>query len=162
MSYYFQMPKPERDQTNSKEALKEFETFFERFPDSALAEEARRHQRETKDRLSQSEYKVGFFYYRSKWYPGAVDRLQSLLKTDPEFTNRDAVYFYLAESLAKLQRDAEALPVMERIPAEFDKSEYLEKAKLRIAELRAAVPAAPPEAPRTDDKPASQPKTPAF
>ena len=34
---------------------------------------------------------------RSQWYPGAVDRFKALLEQDPEFTNRDAVYFYLGE-----------------------------------------------------------------
>jgi outer membrane protein assembly factor BamD len=153
MAYYYQMPKPERDQTNSREALKEFEAFFERFPNSALAEEARERQRETRDRLSASEYGVGLFYYRSKWYPGAIDRLQALLKADPEYTRRDAVYFYLAESLAKVMRPAEALPYMERIIAEFERSEYLEKAKLRVAELKAAIPAAAPAEPKPETAP---------
>jgi outer membrane protein assembly factor BamD len=155
MAYYHQMPKPERDQTNSKEALKEFEAFFERFPKSALAAEAKTRERESRDRVSESEYRVGLFYYRSKWYPGAIDRLQSVLKSDPEFTNRDAVYFYLAESLAKVMREAEALPYMERILTEFEQSEYLEKARLRVAELKASVPAAKP----AEDKPAD-PKPP--
>jgi outer membrane protein assembly factor BamD len=144
MAYYHQMPKPERDQTNSKEALKEFEAFFERFSNSALASEAKSRQRETRDRLSESDYRVGLFYYRTKWYPGAIDRLQSVLKADPQFTNRDAVYFYLAESLAKVMREAEALPYMERILTEFERSEYLEKARIRVAELKASVPAAQP------------------
>ena len=93
MAYYRQMAKPERDQSNTKEAMKEFDVFFERFADSALAPEAKTKQREARDRLSQSEYKVGLFYFRARWYPGAIDRLQNVLKTDAGFTNRDAVYF---------------------------------------------------------------------
>ena len=52
--------------------------------------------REARDRLSEADYVVGFFYYRQRWYPGAIDRLQAVLKDDPEFTGRDGVYFYLA------------------------------------------------------------------
>ena len=151
MAYYNQMPKPERDQTNSKEALKEFDAFFERFPNSALADEAQKRRRETRDRLSESEYRVGVFYFRTKWYPGAIDRLQSVLKSDPEFTNRDGVYYYLAESLSKIGRDAEALPYFDRVLNEFQTSEFLEKSKLRSAELKTTMPAAAPPDPKAAD-----------
>lgn len=144
MAYHGQMAKAERDQTNTKEALKEFEAFFERFPNSSLGAEVKAKQRESKDRLSESSYRVGLFYYRSRWYPGAVDRLKQVLKDDPEFTNRDAVYFYLGESLYKGQANAEALPYFERLVAEFSQSQYLADAQLRITELRALVAAAPP------------------
>jgi outer membrane protein assembly factor BamD len=138
------MAKAERDQTNTKEALKEFEAFFERFPGSALAGEARIRQREARDRLSESDYRVGLFYFRTRWYPGAIDRLQNVLKVDPEFTNRDAVYYYLAESLAAVRREAEALPLLDRLLQEFESSEYLERARKRIPELKASMSTEPP------------------
>ncbi len=144
MAYYYQMAKPERDQTNTKEALKEFDAFFERFPSSELVEQARLRQREARDRLSESDYRVGLFYYRSRWYPGAIDRLQTLLKVDPQFTNRDAVYYYLAESLAAVRREAEALPYLDRLVQEFQTSEYLVRAQKRIPELKAAMGTTPP------------------
>ena len=63
--------------------------------------EVKARLRDARDRLSEADYQVGYFYYRQRWYPGAVDRFKALLKQDPEFTNRDAVYFYLGESLVK-------------------------------------------------------------
>ena len=86
-----------------------------------------------------SEYRVGYFYFRNKWYPGAIDRFKSVLERDPQFTNRDAVYFYLGESLIKVQRPAEALPYYERLLAEFEQSEHLADAKKRVEELKAEV-----------------------
>jgi outer membrane protein assembly factor BamD (BamD/ComL family) len=99
--------------------------------------DAKARLREGRDRLSQSDYEVGYFYYRQRWYPGAVDRFKSVLKQDPEFTNRDAVYFYLAEALVKGNQRAEALPYYERLIEEFQQSEYLDDANKRIAELKA-------------------------
>ena len=97
--------------------------------------------REARDRLSEADYLVGYFYYRQqKWYPGAIDRFKSVLKDDPGFTGRDAVYFYLADSLMKVQREAEALPYLEKLVAEFEKSEYLVLAQKKIAELKAPLP----------------------
>jgi hypothetical protein len=45
--------------------------------------------------------------------------------------------------MVKIQRPAEALPYFERLVKEFEQSEFLEKAKLRITELK-ALPAAVP------------------
>ena len=45
MSHFEQMRAPERDQTETREALKEFDVFFERFPNSPLTPEVRQKWR---------------------------------------------------------------------------------------------------------------------
>ncbi|MSO60957.1 MAG: outer membrane protein assembly factor BamD [Acidobacteria bacterium] len=143
-SFMSQMLAPERDQSSTKDAIKEIEIFLQRFPNSALMPEARTMEREARDRLSEANYRVGFYYYRVKWYPGAIDRFRDVLSTDPGYSNRDAVYYHLAESLyrtAKPESKAEALPYYERLLKEFEKSEYLELAQKRVAELKGGAPA---------------------
>lgn len=144
-SYTRQMLAPERDQSATRDAIKEIEIFLQRFPNSALMPEARKMEREARDRLSEANYRVGFFYYRIKWYTGAVDRFKDVLNTDPGYTNRDALYYYLAESLYQQSKQmpeggkeklAEALPYYERLLKEFEKSEFLEGAQKRILELK--------------------------
>ena len=135
-SFTEQMLAPERDQSATKDAIKEIEIFLQRFPNSALMPEARKLEREAKDRLSEAGYRVGFFYFRLKYYPGAIDRFQEVLKTDPTFTNRDALYYHLAESLYLMKRQPEALPYYERLLKEFEKSEFLAAAQKRVAELK--------------------------
>ncbi len=135
-SHYKQMRAPERDQTETKEALKEFDVFFERYPNSALMPEVKQKWREARDRLSESWYRVGLFYFRSRWYPGAIDRFRQILKEDPGYTGRDAVYYYLAESLLKTDKKAEAVPYYERLTKEFGTSEFLEEARKRLEELK--------------------------
>jgi outer membrane protein assembly factor BamD len=144
-----QMLAPERDQTSTKDAIREIEIFLQRFPNSALMPEARKLEREARDRLSEAGYRVGFFYFRARYYSGAIDRFKEVLKTDPTYTNRDAVYYHLAESLYRQslelekqklttadQYKAEALPYYERLVKEFEKSEFLDEAQKRIAELK--------------------------
>jgi outer membrane protein assembly factor BamD (BamD/ComL family) len=80
---------------------------------------------------------VGFFYYRQRWYPGSIDRFTAVLKEDPEYSERDEVYFHLAESYVKIKREAQALPYYERIVEEFVESQYLEEAHKRIAAIKA-------------------------
>ena len=136
-----QMLAPERDQTNTREVVKEMQVFFDRYPNSALMPEAKALMRRAKDRLSEASYRVGFYYFRAKWYPGAIDRFKEVLAADPEFTNRDAVYYHLAESLLKVWTEAskaEALPYFERLLKEFEQSSYLQLARRRVEELKGA------------------------
>ncbi len=137
MAHFRQMRAPQRDQTETREAMKAFDAFVDRYPTSGLMDEVKSKLRASRDRLGQSDYQVGFFYYRNRWYPGAIDRFKALLKQDPEFTSRDAVYFYLAESLVKAQLQAEALPYFEKLLQEFEQSEYLQATRKRVAELKA-------------------------
>ncbi len=141
MAHFKQMRAPQRDQTETREAVKELENFVERYPHSELLSEVKSKLREARDRLDDADYQVGFFYYRNRWYPGAIGRLKPLVDKDHEYTRRDAAYYYLGEALIKLQRQAEALPYYERLVNEFEQSEYLDGAKKRVAELKAQMAA---------------------
>jgi outer membrane protein assembly factor BamD len=137
MSHYQQMKAPERDQTATKAAIAEFNTFFERYPNSTLTSEVKTKWRDAKDRLSAASYVVGFYYFRAKWYPGAIDRFKEILRDDPGYSGRDSVYYYLAESLTKTDKRAEALPYLDRLVKEFSQSEFLEDARRQLAGLQA-------------------------
>jgi outer membrane assembly lipoprotein YfiO len=137
MTHFRQMRAAPRDQTETRDAIKEFQTFVARYPDSKLLPEVKAKLRDAQDRVADSDYLVGIFYYRQKWYPGSIDRFNTLLKNDPEYTARDNVYFYLAESYVKTKREAQALPLYEKLVTEFQKSEHLQDAQKRIAELKA-------------------------
>jgi outer membrane protein assembly factor BamD len=143
MAHFRQMRAPQRDQTETRETIKEFEAFIARYPDSSLMPEVKAKYRGARDRLSESDYLVGYFYFRQRWYPGAIDRLRSLLQSDPEYTGRDAVFYYLAEALSRTKKEAEALPLLERLVEEFEESEYLALAHKRIEELKTQVLAKP-------------------
>lgn len=136
MSHFEQMRAPERDQSETRTALAEFDVFFQKFPTSALTPEVKQNWRIARDRLSRASYLVGLHYYRVRWYPGAIDRFREVLKEDPAYSGRDAVYYYLAESLARTDKSAEAIPYFERLLAEFDSSEHLEDAKTRLQALK--------------------------
>ncbi len=137
LSHFRQMRGPQRDQSETRETIRELQAFVDRYPNSSLMPEVRGKLREARDRLSESDYLVGFFYFRQRWFPGAIDRFKELLKNDPQYTGRDAVYFHLAESLVKVKLEAEALPYLEKLVDEFERSEYLPEAQRRITELKA-------------------------
>jgi outer membrane protein assembly factor BamD len=139
MTHFLQMHSADRDQTETREAIKELTTFVERYPDDPQIDDGKTKLREARDRLSQYEYNVGYHYYRSRWYPGAVDRFRALLDKDPQFTRRDSVYFYLGECYAKSSQPAQALPYFDRLIKEFEQSEHLADAQKRIEMLKAEI-----------------------
>jgi outer membrane protein assembly factor BamD len=142
MAHFNQMKSAMRDQTETRDAIREFQTYIQKYADQPLIDDAKKRLRESKDRLDEWELGVAEHYYRIKWFPGAVGRLEPLLKSDPDFTGRDKAYYLLASSWEKVKQPAKALPLYERLVNEFEQSEYLELAKKRIADLKATLPAA--------------------
>jgi outer membrane protein assembly factor BamD len=140
MAHYYEMRASARDQTETREAIAELTNYVQRYKDKPLFGEASKRLREAKDRLSDHEYGVGFFYLRSRMsIPGAIDRFNAVLKTDPEYTRRDAVYYQMAQALVLLDQHAAALPYLERLVNEFEQSEYLDEAKKEIPALKARI-----------------------
>ena len=123
MVHFNQMLDPQRDQTETKEAIREFQTFVERYPNSPLIRRCSKRLREAKDRLADWDLQVGNFYLSIRLYPSAREqRFRYMLKNDPEYTRKDALYFYLAEALEKSEKKAEALPYYERLVEEFEQA----------------------------------------
>ena len=138
MVHFHQIRRAERDQSQTLNAIAEFENFIDRYPDDReLMPEVLGRLREARDRLSTHDFTVGQFYYRAKFYPGAVNRFRQILDNDPDYSNRDAVYFYLGLTLADARQVTEAIPYFARILEEFDASEYADEARVRISELEA-------------------------
>lgn len=154
---------PERDQTATLDALRELRVFLANYPKSQYTAEVLKLERDMRDRFSASEFLVGKHYFRSRWYTGAVARLEALLKDDPQYTGRDGAYFYMGEALSKQDKPAEARAYYQKLIDEFRVSEYLEEATKRLAALGSpsvaeATPAGaapPPSAPAPPQPPAA-------
>jgi outer membrane assembly lipoprotein YfiO len=141
MCHFYQMHGPDRDQTETHEAIAELTTFVQHYSrpeENPLLDEGRARLREAHDRMSDADYRVAYFYLKTqKFPPAAIDRFNAILKSDPEYSRRDAVYFYLSQALVKMNRSAEAVPLLDRLIVEFEQSEYLEQAKKLIETLKA-------------------------
>ena len=139
MVHYNQMLNPQRDQSATREAVKEFQVFLERYPRSPLINQVRQRLREAKDRLSDADLQVGNTYQRIRLFSAAEERYRYVLKNDPEYTRKDELYFRLAETLEKSgipEKKREALPLYERLLNEYEQSEHLEEARRRVDRLK--------------------------
>jgi outer membrane protein assembly factor BamD len=126
----------ERDQTATAEAVKQDDLLIDRYPSSPYRPQVEKLRRAAQDRLSDHELRVGIFYFHLKGYGGATDRFNYLLAHDPNYTNRDVAYYYLAESLVAVKLEPAALPYYEKVVTEFPNSKYVEASKKRIAALK--------------------------
>ncbi len=74
----------------------------------------------------------GYFYYRSRWYPGrdrpASSAARRTTRSSPAATRSTSTS---ASRYAKVGQPAEALPYFERLVAEFEQSEHLVEAQKR-------------------------------
>ena len=75
-------------------------------------------------------------YFRGQWYPGAIARFSTILRDDPGYTRKDEVYFDLGDALLRAGAGPQALPLFERLVAEYPKSKYLKDTQKRLAVLK--------------------------
>ena len=135
MVHHHQMRPPTRDQTWTQSAIREFEVFLERHPNSEMVDEVQGYLQEAKDRLSESEFIVGRYYHRIEWWPGAIERLDTLLTTNPEFASRESEHFYLADAFYQGGEFPQALSAFQTLLEEFPGTEFNEEAAAALADI---------------------------
>ena len=151
MVHHHQMRPAERDQSWTQSAIREFELFLERYPNSELVGEVQGYLREARDRLSESEFIVGRYYHRNKWWPGAIERLGTVLDSNPDFAGRELAYFYLADAFYNSGDLAEALPMFQILLEEFPDTEFIEDATAAVADIETRLEADAAATPEPDE-----------
>jgi outer membrane protein assembly factor BamD len=139
-----QMLSPERDQTATRDALRELDAFLQNYPKSQLRAEVEQLHRQVRDRLSESEFRIGRWHYRSRLYIGALNRLIPLLTDDPGYSRKDAVLFYLGETYFALNSPGDAQKHYEMLLKEFPNSEHIKDAQKRLDQIKIVEPASRP------------------
>ncbi|HEX7706673.1 MAG TPA: outer membrane protein assembly factor BamD [Thermoanaerobaculia bacterium] len=137
MCSYKQMEKPDRDQTKTREAVEKFNDMLRAYPNSPLVSEATARRQEAFDRLGKHEHQVARFYMQRKSWNAAVQRLNYLVDTYPNYAERSAVFYDLGDALSQLGRTGEARLYFERVLSEFPQSEQAEAARRRLGDLKA-------------------------
>ena len=160
-AYFRRRNGPDRDQTDTREAVTEFQRLLDLSPESPYAEQARARITEARQSLARAEFLAGYFYQRTRELCRAsIARYEVVLKEYPDYRALDEVLFRLAECLQASGRGAEALPHLGRLLEEYPKSSWAEPAK-RLMAAAAAAPPAPSPAPKTPspapEKPGASP-----
>jgi len=100
-----------------------------RFPDDPQAQEARNLILRCKTRLAEHDVYVGRFYLRINQYQQAIDRLEGVLTSFPQYYYRDEAYFYLGQAYFKVSLPDKAKTTFNKLFQEYPGSKFIEKAQ---------------------------------
>jgi outer membrane protein assembly factor BamD len=120
MCDYYQSPRAELDQENTRNAINGFNLFLSRFPASSRVDEAKKHIKELEDRLVEKSYLSAKLYYEMKQYKAAAVALNNSLKEFPETSYREEMMFLKLHSLFLYAENSIASKQMERYQATLD------------------------------------------
>lgn len=99
--HYRQMEKADRDYTHAKRAEDEYRQLLLEFPDSKLADTARRKLLEVQEVLADREFRIGRYYYIKESWTASIARLKSLTDAYPLYSKADEALFLLGDANEK-------------------------------------------------------------
>jgi outer membrane protein assembly factor BamD len=145
--------KADRDQTNTREAIDQYEALIREYPESPYASMAKTRLQGLTDLLAEHEFLVGLFYLHKGDPAAAMSRFIVAEQGYPTYSERDKLYYYEGLALLKLDRKDESRHYFERLSGDFPQSQYA-----RLARKKGYLPA-PAEPARARAAVDSQPKS---
>ena len=130
-------PHERSDQQKTREAVEKFNDMIHTFPNSPLRGDAEKRLQDALDRLAKHEHIVAKYYLKRRSFDAGVRRLNFLIDTFPNYTNRVGAFYDIANALEYLGRKGEARLYYERVVSEFPKSDYAGRAKRKLDSIKA-------------------------
>jgi outer membrane protein assembly factor BamD len=88
LCYYRQRSTIDRDQTYTTKALEEFRRLKQKYPQCEYIPKAEKFMANCRLDLAQHEFYIAEFYFKTKRYPAALDRYQTVAQDYPEFPDQ--------------------------------------------------------------------------
>jgi outer membrane protein assembly factor BamD len=131
--------RPDREQTNTRQAATSYRELVLAYPDSPYATESRLRLNAMRNLLAEHEYLVGHFYVKRRAWRAAKGRMDTVLAAYPDYAKLDLVLFDCGLAENKMGHEDEAKQIWARLARDFPSSKILKKVP------RSAVsPPAPP------------------
>jgi outer membrane protein assembly factor BamD len=130
-----QVNHPTKDQSQTRQAIADFDEVVRRWPDSSFASAARGLRRVARANLADAEFLVGNYYLTRKSWRAAIDRFKGILRDYPDYPELDRVRYHLGRALINGGNSVEGQLILDRLVAESPDSEWAEPAR-RLLENR--------------------------
>ncbi|MFO7977426.1 MAG: outer membrane protein assembly factor BamD [Bacteroidales bacterium] len=137
-SKYLESPRPSLDQTPTREAIGELQSFINRYPQSERVADANELIDELRAKLEEKTFQKGVLYFNILDYRAAVTTFRNLLRDYPDTEYREQALFYIVRAhyeFAQLsipsrqaERYREVTPAFELLLTQFPDSQYLAEA----------------------------------
>jgi len=135
MCYFKQMKKPERDQTNTYEAIKAFENLINQYPDTPEAEQGKKNIIKARYYLANHFYKIGYYNYKYKAFQGAIARFKQVINDYPEFKKNDRLFYFTGKCYYKIRKFDSALSFFQKIINSYPKSKMIKPSLKMIKKI---------------------------
>src|SRR5216683_5080558 len=146
MANYNEMAKADRDNTHTKLAEEEFQTFLQKYPKDPLAPQAQQRLREVQELLAEGDYRIGYYYYVKGDRRAAAGRLLAVTKRYPLYSRSDDALWMLGDIFEKSEKKEIASIYYSRIVKEYPLSSRVGDAKGKLVAFHVPVPQADPKA----------------
>ncbi len=135
LSHFMRKKSPDRDPTDTREALKWFEVFVEKFPSSELVPQADENMSICKDILAKREIYIGEFYSRRDNYKAAANRYSAVVINFSDTNQYEKALYLLGISYVKEKQYELARQTLQRLVQIFPDKRYHNKANSLLREI---------------------------
>jgi outer membrane protein assembly factor BamD len=133
-AYYELSPRPELDQEYTEEAIDQCQSVVLLYPQSPLAGEAAKRNRELTDKLARKHYLNAMYYYKRRAYDSALVYLKHLLASYPGSSVEAEVLLTLYETYYRLGYMEDAEQAKARLMREYPESPEAGKVRERSSD----------------------------
>jgi outer membrane protein assembly factor BamD len=129
MCYYNLSNSPENDQSQTFKAIEEFRKVKNIDADSSFVRAANAMIGMCQEKIAEHEYLIGKFYYKRRDYYAASERFREILNRYESYPEKEKIYFYLGNSLLKLNNSSEGQIYLDKLVQDYPDSKYARDAR---------------------------------
>ena len=136
---YIDSPEYNLDQSQTQEAIEEFESYAERWPRSTRIPEVNNCLDELRNKLIRKNYEIAYGYYFIEEYHAAYESFKQFLNNYPEASMREEAMYYMLESSYRYainSREDKMYERLQQVVNDFDKFSSSFGESKRLAEAQ--------------------------
>ena len=139
MAHYDQIGRPDQDQSNTEQALQQFEIIERRYPETGFAALAHQQISVCREMLARHQLLIGDFYYKRANFRAAESRLAELMQKWPDTPVGDEALYQLGTTLEKEGKKYSAAQAFTAVVLHYPGTTYANKAKYELKKLHQPV-----------------------
>ena len=139
MAHFDQIGRPDQDQTNTEQALQQFEIIERRYPETGFAALAHQQISVCREMLARHQLLIGDFYYKRANFRAAESRLAELMQKWPDTPVGDEALYQLGTTLEKEGKKYSAAQAFTAVVLHYPSTSYANKAKNELKKLHQPV-----------------------
>lgn len=152
-SYYRQISSPDRDPTKTRDALKWFNIFIEKYPDSPLVSTAEGRIVKCRQRLAKRQIYIGNFYNKRKNYKAAAHRYNVVVEDYSDTKQMPEAMYLLGRAYAKQDQYDLARATLTQLVQTYPDEKYAGKASSLLNDIEGKTAPVPEETQDTIEEP---------